>query len=77
MFISWCADLLEIISDIIITTMLLYMATGWLTKFGTKIEVNLLVPLAIFAGSFHIIIFTIDFITDTDLKFFINDSWVG
>jgi len=53
------------------------MATGWLTKFGTKIEADLVIPLALFAALFHMLIFTVDFITDTDQKFFSSDSWVG
>lgn len=57
--------------------MLLCMATGWLTKFGTKIEADLVIPLALFAALFHMLIFTVDFITDTDQKFFSSDSWVG
>lgn len=76
-FVNWCGDLLEILADIVITTMLLCMATGWLVRFGTKIESDLVIALAIFAALFNMIIFTIDFITDTDFKFFSFDSWVG
>lgn len=64
-------------ADIIVTTLLLCMATGYLTKFGNEIEIDLVIPLAIFACMFHMLILSIDYVTDTDLKFFTFDTWVG
>jgi len=75
--LDFIGNLLEVFADVIITTLLLCMATGYLTKFGTDIELDLVIPLAIFAGLFNLLIFAIDWVTDTDLKFFGFDSWVG